>query len=101
MLPALCNQIAKATLRRKGRKKEWQKSSVPRLYAVSALVSGKKDGRSLRTDERGEAYIGEAVKILIAVVIGGLLLTLVYSLMKDTVFPTVTQKIQTFFGYTA
>ncbi len=70
------------------------------VYAVSALVSGKEEGRALCTDERGEAYIGEAVKILIAVVIGGLLLTLVYSLMKDTVFPTVTQKIQAFFGYT-
>ena len=52
------------------------------------------------SDTKAEAYVGEAVKILIAVVIGALLLTLTYTLMKDTVFATVTKKITDLFGYT-
>ncbi|MBP5270827.1 MAG: hypothetical protein ILO42_07720 [Clostridia bacterium] len=55
----------------------------------------------LASDERAEAYIGEAVKILIAVVIGALLLTLAYALMKDTVFPAVAAKITDLFNYSA
>lgn len=53
----------------------------------------------LIADERGESYVGEAIKILIAVVIGALLLTLLYTLMKDTVFATVTAKITELFSY--
>lgn len=47
----------------------------------------------------GEGYIDTAVKILIAVVLGALLLGLLYALFKDTVMPTVTQKINDMFGY--
>lgn len=51
------------------------------------------------TDTKAEAYVGEAVKILIAVVIGALLLTLTYTLMKDTVFESVTTKITEMFAF--
>ena len=65
------------------------------------IFNCKNSEKNALTDVRAEAYVGEAVKILIAVVIGALLLTLTYSLMKDTVFATVTQKIKELFAYSA
>ena len=47
----------------------------------------------------GEGYIDTAVKILIAVVLGALLLALLYALFNDTIMPTVTQKIKDMFNY--
>ena len=47
----------------------------------------------------GEGYIDTAVKVLIAVVLGALVLAGLYSILKDTVMPTVTQKINDMFSY--
>ena len=46
-----------------------------------------------------EAYVDTGVKILIAVVIGALLLTLLYALFNDTIMPTVTEKVKGLFNY--
>ena len=46
-----------------------------------------------------EAYVDTGVKILIAVVIGALLLTLLYALFNDTIMPTVTEKVEGLFDY--
>lgn len=48
---------------------------------------------------RGEGYVDSGVKILIAVVIGALLLSLLYTLFNTTIMPTVTTKIQELFAY--
>ena len=50
-------------------------------------------------NRKAEGYVDSGVKILIAVVIGGLLLTLLYSLFSDTIMPTVTQKVQDLFKF--
>lgn len=55
--------------------------------------------RRAMSGNAGEGYIDTAVKILIAVVLGALLLGLLYALFKDTIMPTVTQKINDMFGY--
>lgn len=55
--------------------------------------------RRAMSGNAGEGYIDTAVKILIAVVLGALLLGLLYALFKDTVMPTVTQKINDMFNY--
>lgn len=47
----------------------------------------------------GEGFVDTAVKILISVVIGGLLLGGLYLLFKDTVLPTLTQKVTEMFNY--
>ena len=47
----------------------------------------------------GEGYIDTAVKILIAVVLGALVLAGLYAILNDTVMPTVTQKINEMFNY--
>ena len=47
----------------------------------------------------GEGYIDTAVKILIAVVLGALLLAGLYALFNDTVLPTLTNRIKDMFDY--
>ena len=47
----------------------------------------------------GEGYIDTAVKILIAVVLGALLLAGLYALFNDTVMPTMTKRIIDMFNY--
>lgn len=48
---------------------------------------------------KAEGYVDTGVKILIAVVIGALLLTLLYTLFNGTIMPTVSEKIQNLFNY--
>ena len=48
---------------------------------------------------KAEGYVDSGVKILIAVVIGALLLTLLYALFSKTIMPTVTKKITDLFNY--
>ena len=51
------------------------------------------------SDCTGENYVDTAVKILIAVVLGGLLLAGLYSLFGEIVLPTLKSKIQSMFNY--
>ena len=53
----------------------------------------------LMKDTKGENYVATAVKILIAVVLGALLLAGLYALFGDVVMPTLTQRIQDMFNY--
>lgn len=53
----------------------------------------------LMKDTKGENYVDTAVKILIAVVLGALLLASLYALFGDVVMPTLTQRIQDMFNY--
>lgn len=41
----------------------------------------------------------KGMKILISVVVGALLLAGLYTLFKDTILPTLTQRIQNLFNY--
>ena len=41
----------------------------------------------------------KALKILISVVVGALLLAGLYTLFKDTILPTLTDKIENLFNY--
>ncbi|WP_423786775.1 DUF6133 family protein [Intestinimonas butyriciproducens] len=47
----------------------------------------------------GEGYIDTAVKVLIAVVLGALVLAGLYAVLNDTVMPTVTERIKDMFNY--
>ena len=51
------------------------------------------------SNNAGEGYIDTAVKVLIAVVLGALVLAGLYAVLNDTVMPTVTQRIQEMFNY--
>ena len=50
-------------------------------------------------NNKGEGYIDTAVKILIAVVLGALLLAGLYALFGNVVMPTLTQRIKDMFNY--
>jgi hypothetical protein len=50
-------------------------------------------------DTSGEGYIDTALKILLSIVIGALLLAGLYALFGDTVLPTLTQRIKEMFDY--
>ena len=51
------------------------------------------------SNNHGEGYIDTAVKILIAVVLGALLLAGLYALFGDVVMPTLEQRIRNMFNY--
>ena len=55
--------------------------------------------RLAATRRSGEGYIDTAVKILIAVVIGALLLGGLYALFGDTILPTLTEKVEDMFNF--
>ncbi len=46
-----------------------------------------------------EAYVDTGVKVLIAVVIGALLLSLLYALFNTTIMPSVESKVNEIFNY--
>lgn len=50
-------------------------------------------------NQRAENYVDTAIKILIAVVLGALLLAGLYTLFGSTVLPTLTQRVQEMFNY--
>ena len=49
---------------------------------------------------KAEGYVDTGVKVLIAVVLGALVLTLLYGLLKNTVMSNVTTKVSELFNYT-
>ncbi len=55
--------------------------------------------KTTRAEKRAEGYVDSAVKIIIAVVIGGLLLGGLYLLFNSTILPTLTSKITALFDY--
>ena len=52
-------------------------------------------------NRKAEGYVDTGVKILIAVVLGALVLSLLYALINGTVMPKVTEKVNGIFSYTA
>ena len=55
--------------------------------------------RAALTSAVGEGYVDSGVKIIIAVVVGGVLLAGLYALFKTTILPTLNTKITEMFGY--
>jgi len=55
--------------------------------------------QTLLRSQRGEGFVDTAIKILISVVIGGLVLGGLYALFGETVLPTLKQRIQDMFNY--
>ncbi len=70
--------------------------------AAAAYVKGvhaKEKAVDVLSQKSGEGFVDTALKILISVVIGALLLAGLYTLFKDTVLPTLTEKVRTLFNY--
>ena len=54
--------------------------------------------KSVLQNERGDFYISDGVKIIIAVVLGALLLAALTAIFNNTVIPRITQEITELFG---
>lgn len=54
--------------------------------------------RTVLQNERGDFYISDGVKIIIAVVLGALLLAALTAIFNDTVIPRITSEIEGLFS---
>ena len=54
--------------------------------------------RTKLMDLRGEGYVDTAVKMIIAVVIGGLLLSGLYAMFNSVLLPGLAERIQVMFS---
>lgn len=73
------------------------RNQINRMCGVLAVKA--MEARRKMADRSGEGYVDTAVKILIAVVLGALLLAGLYALFKDTVLPTLVNRVQQMFNY--
>ena len=62
------------------------------------LDSTIRKSRQALSNQRGDFYISDAVKIIIAVVLGALLLAALTAIFNGTVIPRITQEITRLFG---
>lgn len=70
--------------------------------AVNGYAKGLQAKAKIRetlVSQCGEGFVDTALKILISVVVGALLLAGLYMLFKDTILPTLTQRIKSLFDY--
>lgn len=91
----------------KDRKKQltlWKQELLERLRVWYRFRYGKwleLKGRTARvlTEKSGEGFVDSAVRILISIVIGSLLLAGLYTLFDGTVLPLLTERIKSLFDY--
>lgn len=70
--------------------------------AISASTRSREARKKLYrivAQKRGEGFVDTALKILISVVIGALLLAGLYALFNNTVLPTLVQRVKDLFNY--
>lgn len=70
--------------------------------AIKAAFKGneiKQKSIGIFTQKSGENFVDTAIKILMAVVIGALVLAGLYALFGDTVLPTLTKRVEEMFDY--
>ena len=72
------------------------KHLVYRLKSKAVMTAART--RRILSGSRGEGYIDTAIKILIAVVLGALLLAGLYALFGETVLATLVQRIKEMFN---
>jgi hypothetical protein len=57
------------------------------------------EAQSILKSKSAEGFVDTAIKILMAVVIGALILAGLYALFGNTILPTLTQRIKDMFNY--
>ncbi len=55
--------------------------------------------KNVLRSKSGEGFVDTAVKVLMAVVIGALVLAGLYALFGDTILPTLRERIEEMFNY--
>jgi len=77
-------------------------SSEVTALAVGASIRSREAKRKfyrIIVQNNGEGFVDTALKILISVVIGALLLAGLYALFNNTVLPTLVQRVKDLFNY--
>ncbi|XAH76370.1 DUF6133 family protein [Kineothrix sp. IPX-CK] len=69
------------------------------MAGVWKLRQLKAKSGTVLAQQSGEGFVDTALKILISVVIGALLLAGLYMLFNDTVIPTLVDKVKQLFNY--
>lgn len=69
------------------------------LKIRTAMTLKMLEAKTKLREESGEGYVDTAIKILIAVVLGALLLAGLYALFNDTVLPTLVDRVKEMFDY--
>ena len=77
------------------------KSAVQKVKDVFAVQEAALNvkAHSVLDGTKAEAYVDTGVKVLIAVVLGALILTLLYSLFNDVMAPAVEERVDAMFSY--
>jgi hypothetical protein len=71
-------------------------------FRVSVIIRAKAafaGAKAVAASNRAEGFVDTAVKILMAVVIGALVLAGLYLLFSGTILPELTRRIQEMFNY--
>jgi len=79
--------------------KETVKTAVSAVRAAVTNIKKVTCVRAVLADNRAEGFVDTAVKILMAVVIGALVLGGLYLLFSGTILPELTRRIQEMFNY--
>lgn len=66
--------------------------------AKSSALRTMNRARTILADDKGDFYISDGVKIIIAVVLGALLLAALTNIFNGTVIPRITREIEALFG---
>ncbi len=64
----------------------------------SSVLRTMNRARMILANDRGDFYISDGVKIIIAVVLGALLLAALTNIFNSTVIPRITREIEALFG---
>lgn len=67
--------------------------------AQMEMVNVMVKGRTILAGKSGEGMVDSAVKILISIVIGALLLAGLYALFGDVILPTLQERIEEMFNF--
>lgn len=70
----------------------------PILTCKAMVFSAISRAKSILKNEKGDFYISDGVKIIIAVVLGALLLAALTAIFNDTVIPRITNEIEALFA---
>ena len=81
--------------------KSLAKSAVQKIKDVFAVQEAALNAKahSVLDGTKAEAYVDTGVKVLIAVVLGALILTLLYSLFDEVMAPAVEERVEAMFNY--
>jgi len=74
-------------------------ASVKRTITIVATCLTARRMKTALAGNRAEGFVDTAVKILISIVIGALILAALFLLFGDVVMPTLTQRIRDMFNF--